>query len=167
MTGDTRLLSRPSVPDAGTEEEARWKKLATIAYDGGYIRAAYGNLTQTFALAGKNKFCLGQVDVERAAYTVQRTLTIGTESKEVKVPASRYKRWPRRNGSSAAAGEPFTFKTDIGSYTARVGGDVQSLLTVLCDSADQIFGTLWIYSDRGAEYGPISKGSNIDTLLIN
>lgn len=164
MTGDTRFATRPSVPEAGSDEEARWKKLATISYDGGYIRAAYGNLTQTFALSGKNKFCLGAVDVERASYTVQRTLTIGTDAKEVKVPASRYKRWPRRNGSSAAAGEPYTFKTDIGSYSARVGGDVQSLLKTLCDSVDQIYGTLWIYSDRGAEYGPISAASNPDTF---
>lgn len=164
MTGDTRFATRPSVPEAGSDEEARWKKMATVAYDGGYIHATYGNLTQTFALSGKNKFCLSSVDVERAAYTVQRTLTIGTDSKEVKVPASRYKRWPRRNGSNAAAGEPYTFKTDIGSYTARVGGDVQSLLKALCDSVDQIYGTLWIYSDRGAEYGPISAASNPDTF---
>lgn len=165
MTGETRFATRPSVPDAGTAEEARWKKMATIAYDGGYIRAAYGNLTQTFALSGKNKFCLSSVDVDRAAYTVQRTLTIGTDAKQVSVPASTYKRWPRRNGSSAAPSEPYTFKTDIGSYTARVGGDVQSLLKTLCDSVDQIYGTLWIYSGRGAEYGPISAASTSDTFV--
>ena len=167
MAADLRFATRPTPPEAGSEEDARWKKLATISYDGGYIRAAYGNLAQTFALAGKNKFCLGKVDVDRAAYSCKRVLTIGTPEKTVNVPGTTYKRWPRRNGSSAAAGEPFTFKTDIGSYTARVGGDIQSLLTVMCDSVDQIYGVLWIYSDRGAEYGPISASSNPDTLLID
>ena len=167
MSGETRLLSRPEPPEAGSEEDARWKKLTTIAYDGGYIRAAYGNLTQTWAVANKGRFCLASTEVDRAAYSVKRVLTIGTTEKTVNVPASKYKRWPRRNGSSAAAGEPFTFVTDIGSYTARVGGDIQSLLKVLCDNADQLYGTLWVYSDRGAEYGPISKGTTPDTFLAD
>ena len=44
--------TRPEIPAAGTDLEDRWAKDATIAYEGGYIKSAYGNLAQTWNLKG-------------------------------------------------------------------------------------------------------------------
>lgn len=144
---------RPDVPDAGSEQEDRWAKDATIAFPGGYIKSAYGNLVQTWNLAKVLESC-SSVDVDRAGYTAKRVLTIGTASKDVTVSASTYKKFNRRNGSLAAGGEAYTFVTDIGSYTARVSGDVQTAIAWICNNKDKQYGTLEVFTGRGASYGP-------------
>ena len=147
------FATRPDVPDAGSDLEDRWAKESTIAFEGGYIKSAYGNLVQTWNLEGLNTIC-DAIEVDRKGYTVNRELTIGMGSKQVTYAPTTYKRFPRRNGSSAAGGEAMTFVTDIGEYTARVSGDVQTVIQWICDNTDKQFGTLEIYTNRGAFYGP-------------
>ena len=151
-----RFATRPTPPAAGTEEEDRWARQSTIAFEGGYIKSAYGNLVQTWNVPGINAAC-DAVDVNRAGYSVERELTIGMGSKTVSYPASTYKRFPRRNGSSAAGGEAWTFVTDIGKYTARVTGDVETVVQWICDNQSIQFGTLEIYTGRGAFYGTFGQ----------
>lgn len=149
----TRLAIRPDTPAAGSETEDRWAKDSTIAYDGGYIRSAYGNLVQTWNLNGLNSPSEA-IDVDRAGYSVDRVLTIGMASKPVTYAPKTYKRFPRRNGSGAAGGEEMTFVTDIGQYTARVAGDVETLIQWITDNIGEQYGTLEVYTNRGAIYGP-------------
>ena len=150
------FAERPNVPDTDTDEDKMWRKESAITFDGGYISATYGNLVQTFNLGQSLAACAG-VYVDRNGYTADRTNKIGGTSKKVTVPASTYKRFPRKNGSLAAGGKPFTFVTDIGSYTARIGGDVETCVQWICDNRNSMYGTLTIYSDRGAQYGPFAQ----------
>lgn len=133
-----------------------WRKESAITYDGGYISATYGNLVQTFNLGQSLAACASK-DVNRVSYTADRTNTIGGSSKKVNVPAKTYKKYNRKNSSLAAGGVPYTFVTDIGSYTARVGGDVQSCIKWICDNRNSMYGTLTVYSGRGAQYGPFAQ----------
>ena len=155
------FAERPTVPDAGTELEDRWAKESTIAYEGGYIKSAYGNLVQTWNLESLTTTC-SAISVDRKSYSVNRTLTIGGPSATVNYAAKSYNRYPRRNGGGAAGGEAMTFVTDIGQYTARVSGDVQTLIKWVCDNKDKQFGTLEIYTNRGAFYGPFGLSLESD-----
>ena len=152
------LVERPSPPDANTDEDMMWRKEAAITFEGGYIVATYGNLAQTWDLGNTGAAC-PSVDVTRQAYTVQRTNTIGGDTKAVSFPVTTYKRFPRVNASIAAGGEPFTFVTDIGEYTARIGGDVQTVVDWICTNRSALFGTLSIFTNRGAQYGPFGNNS--------
>lgn len=154
-TPQLRFAERPTPPAAGSAEEDRWARDSTIAFPGGYIKSAYGNLVQTWNISAGLAAC-SSVDVNRSAYSVSRTNTIGGASKTVNYSATTYKRFPGRNGSSAAGSEVWTFVTDLGSYTARVGGDVQTVVQYMCDQQNQQFGTLEVYSSRGKHYGPFS-----------
>ena len=149
--------TRPDPPAAGSEQEDRWAKDATIAFEGGYIKSAYGNLIQTWNLASVLSTC-ASTDVERAGYTASRTNTIGGSSKSVTVSASTYKKYNRRNGSLAAGGDAYTFVTDVGTYTARCSGDVQTVIKWICDNKDKQYGTLEVFTGRGAAYGPFGIG---------
>ena len=80
------VAERPSPPAANSDEEDRWAMEATIAFDGGYIVSAYGNLVQTWNLPALLDSC-ASVTVNRAGYTATRTLTIGGSSQQVTVPA--------------------------------------------------------------------------------
>lgn len=150
------FATRPETPAAGSELEDRWAKDSTIAFGDGYIKSAYGNLVQTWNLEGLTTTCAAK-EVDRKGYTVERELTIGMGSKSVTYSPATYKRFPRRNGGGAAGGEAMTFVTDIGTYTARVSGDVQTLVQWVCDNQDKQFGTLEIYTNRGAFYGPFGQ----------
>ena len=152
------FAERPAVPDTDSDEDMMWRKEAAITYDGGYISATYGNLAQTFNLGQSLAACTSKT-INRKAYTADRTNTIGGDSKKVTVGAGTYRKYNRKNGSLAAGGEPFTFVTDIGEYTARVGGDVQDCIKWICDNRSQMFGTLTVYSGRGAQYGPFAQTS--------
>ena len=102
MTEATPYFStRPEVPAAGSELEDRWAKQSTIAFEGGYIKSAYGNLVQTWDLEGLGTTCAA-IDVDRKGYTADRELTIGMGSKTITYSPKTYKRFPRRNGSGAA-----------------------------------------------------------------
>lgn len=147
-----RFATRPEPPAAGSEEEDRWARESTIVFDGGYIKSAYGNLVQTWNVGSLLDPCAA-IDVNRKAYSVERTLSIGMGSKTVNYSAATYKRFPRRNSSSAAGGEIWTFVTDIGKYTARVSGDVQTVTQWICDNQNVQYGTLEVYTNRNAFYG--------------
>ena len=159
MEAPPRFAERPTIPDAGSEEEKRWSKMSTITYDGGYIRSQYGNFVQTWNVAGQNLTCSSATQVTRSAYTASRTNKIGGASTSVSVPSSTYTKYARKNGSGAAGGDPFYFQTDIGGYSVRVGGDIQTLISYICANTNTQFGTLTIFSNRGAIYGPFSASS--------
>ena len=156
-----RFSERPTVPDAGTELEDRWAKESTITYEGGYIKSAYGNLVQTWNLSALPTTCTS-IDVDRKGYTVDRELTIGMGSKSITYAPKTYKRYPRRNGGGAAGGDAMTFVTDVGQYTARVSGDIQTLISWVCENKNVQFGTLEIYTNRGAFYGPFGLSLESD-----
>ena len=147
---------RPDVPQKESPEDYQWRKESAITYQGGYISATYGNLAQTFDM-GKGLGVCSSVEVNRKAYTTSRTNKIGGDSKTVNVPSSTFKRFPRKNGGPAEGGGVYTFQTDVGNYTARVGGDVETAIQWICDNTDNMFGTLTVWTDRGAQYGPFAR----------
>ena len=150
------FAERPAVPETDSDEDMVWRKESAITFDGGYISATYGNLVQTWNLGQSLSTCSG-VDVQRSAYTAKRANKIGDPKVDVSVPSSTYKRFPRKNGSLAAGGLPYTFVTDIGTYTARIGGDVETCVQWICDNRNTMYGTLTIYTNRGAQYGPFGN----------
>lgn len=159
MTATPYFATRPTPPAAGTEEYERWKKDATLAFPGGYLKSAYGNLIQTFTMA-KSTSCTGtDVSVSRKAHT--RTNKIGGTSQQIAQTNFTYTKYPKRNGALAAGGEPITITTSVGSFTARMGGDMQDLAKWLCgDGASQLYDGIEITSPRGAHYGTFSPSSN-------
>lgn len=150
------FAERPNPPATDSDEDKMWRKESAITFEGGYISATYGNLIQTFNL-GQSLAACSSKDISRKAYTASRTNKIGGTSKTVNVPASTYKKFPRKNGSLAAGGVPYTFVTDIGTYVARIGGDVETTVKWICDNRNTMYGTLTIYTDRGAQYGPFAQ----------
>lgn len=153
-----RFATRPTPPAAGSAEEDRWARDSTIPFPGGYIKSAYGNLVQTWNTGNVLASCTG-LQVNRAGYSVTRTNKIGGTSKTVNYSATTYSRFPGRNGSSAAGGEVWTFITDLGSYKARVGGDVQTVLKFLCEQQVSQFGTLEVVTSSGKTYGPFAHNN--------
>lgn len=160
MTATPLFATPPTPPAAGSAEEKRWAKDSSISWNGGSMTAAYGNLAQTFSLSALQTVCAGSIDVQRSGYTTTRTNTIGGSSKSVTVPSTTYKRYPKHNASLAAAGEAFRIVTPLGEYTARVTGDIQDFVAYLCANSSALYGTITVYSGRGAEYGPFSPSSN-------
>ena len=152
------FAERPEPPATDSDTDKLWRKESAITFNGGYISGTYGNLVQTWNL-GQSLAACSSVDVDRKAYTVTRTNKIGGTSQSVSVPAATYKRFPRKNGSLAAGGAAYTFVTDIGIYTARIGGDVETVVQWICDNRNSMYGTLTIFSDRGAQYGPFAQST--------
>jgi hypothetical protein len=150
------MAARPDVPDVGSEEDARWKKEQSMSWEGGSLTATYGNLIQTWFISGANAFCDYGVDVDRKSYTAKRRNKYSDDSKDVSVPASTYRRYPRHNSSGAAAGELCTIRTEVGQYNARYTGDIQDLVAFMCSNSQSLYGPIWFYTSRGAEYGPYS-----------
>lgn len=134
----------------------RWRKENSVSWNGGTLTAAYGNLVQTWSLLTNNMVGENAVDVNRASYSAQRRNKYTDTPKSVSVPAATYTRYPRRNSSLAAGGEVVTVQTDVGSYTARLTGEIQDFVKFLIDNRSGLFGPIWVYSDRGAEYGPFN-----------
>ena len=149
------LVDRPAVPDFDSDEDKMWRKDRTLTYANGYIVAKYGDLVQTFNIGQLGSGCLS-VDVPRKSYVAQRTNVIGGETKSITYPSRTYKRFNRRNASLASAGNPFTFITDIGLFEARVTGDIQHLITFICDNRTSLYGPITLLSPTSAEYGPFS-----------
>ena len=155
MTATPYFATRPNPPSAGTDEYQRWKKESTMNYPGGYLTAAYGNLIQTFSMQGTDA-CSGKtVSGTRKAHS--RTLTIGGPTTSVASANLNYKLYPKRNGGGAAGGEPITIVTSVGSYQARLGGDIQDLVTWLCgNGTGQLYDAIEFISPNGAHYGPFA-----------
>ena len=149
-------MSRPTIPEAGSEEDMRWRKEQSISWPGGSITAAYGNLIQTWVMEDGNTVADGAVDIDRAAYQAKRRNKYSDPEKTVEVPSKTYTRYPRHNSSLAAGGEAYTIRTDVGEYVARVSGDVQDFIKFVSENRSSLHGTIWIYTGSNAEYGPFT-----------
>ena len=149
------FAQRPSVPEAGTDEYDRWKRSSTMNFPGGYVESSYGNLIQTFAMTNTDSCSGEQVNVSRTSH--QRVNTIGGESKTIGAKTFTYTKYPKRNSGGAAGGEVITITTSVGSYTARLGGDIQSFVSWLCgNGTSQLYDSIEFTSPRGAHYGPFA-----------
>ena len=149
------FATRPNVPEAGTDEYDRWKRTSTLNFPGGYVEATYGNLIQTFSMAGTDA-CSGEdVPVSRKAHT--RTPVIGGTAKPIEATSFTYKKFPKRNSGGCAGGEVITITTEVGSYDARLGGDIQTFVSWLCgNGTSQLYDAIEFTSPRGAHYGPFA-----------
>ena len=149
------FATRPNPPVAGTDEYDRWKRSATLNFPGGYVESSYGNLIQTFAMTNTDACSGTQVNVSRSGYS--RTNTIGGASKTVAPKTFTYNKYPKRNSGGAAGGEVITITTSVGSYSARLGGDIQSFVQWLCgNGTSQLYDAIEFTSPRGAHYGPFA-----------
>ena len=160
MTGTptVQFATRPNPPSVTDAEYQAWSRRATVNYDGGYIEATYGDLIQTWSL-GETSACAGQtVSVTRGQSS--RTNTIGGATTTVAAVNYEYQAYPKRNSSLAAGGALFTIHTDIGSYTARVGGDVQTLIGYVCTITNQLYSAISIQSSNGSWYGPFAPSDS-------
>ena len=152
---ESRITALPTIPDAGSSEEDAWAKEVSLNFEGGYIKSAYGNIVQTWNLTTE----LDQdnaINVSRVGYQTERVLKIGTLGKVVNYNPTSYKRYPRRNASGAAGGGAWTFVTGRGSYTARVAGNVEDVIGWIKYYRSQLFDTLFVYTETGAQYGPFN-----------
>lgn len=149
------FATRPDVPDAGTDEYDRWKKTSTLNFPGGYVESAYGNLIQTFSMQGTDA-CAGEnVPVSRKQHS--RVNTIGGESQTIAAKSFTYTKYPKRNSGGAAGGEVITITTAVGSYDARLSGDIQTFVGWLCgNGTSQLYDAIEFTSPRGAHYGPFA-----------
>jgi len=155
MTATPLFLQRPDIPGYATDEHDRWKKQAVLNFPGGYIAATYGNLIQTFTMAGTDACSGTTVNVSRTGHT--RTNTIGGGSINVAAKTFSYKKYPKRNSSASATGQLVHIFTDVGDYDARLGGDIQDLVGWLCGNGTaQLYGPISFTSPNGAFYGPFS-----------
>lgn len=153
MTATPFFVERPTPPTPGTEEYARWRKEGTINFSGGYLEATYGNLAQTFAMTNTDACDFTTVNVNVRSH--QRVNTIGEGARTIGGHSYTKRSFPGRNSSLAAGGQPITIITDIGSYTARLGGKIEDFAAWLCgDGAGQLMGSISFMSSRGRNYGP-------------
>jgi hypothetical protein len=154
MTGtpSVQFATRPNPPAVTDAEYQAWSRQGTINYPGGYIEATYGDLIQTWSLAATDACAGQQRAVVRTSTT--RVNTIGGVATPVAGANYVYTAYPKRNNSLAAGGELYTIHTDIGSYTARVGGDIQTFVAYLCDNLNQLYAPISFQSSHGAWYGP-------------
>ena len=149
------FAQRPAVPEAGTDEYDRWKRSSTLNFPGGYVESSYGNLIQTFAMTNTDACSGTPVNVSRKSH--QRTNTIGSPSKTIGAKTYSYTKYPKRNGAGCAGGDLITITTSVGSYTARLGGDIQSFVSWLCgNGTSQLYDPIEFTSGRGAHYGPFA-----------
>ena len=154
------FATRPEVPSVGTDDYNRWKKESTLTFTGGYLTASYGNLIQTFAMTGGDACSAKEITYTRKKHT--RTNTIGGDSKDIESVAVKFNKYPRRNSSGAAAGDLITVTTSVGSYTARLGGDIQAFIAFLCSDSGkgQLYDPIEFTSGRTAFYGPFGPAAS-------
>lgn len=159
QTPSLRFATRPTPPAAGTPEYERWSQESSFTYPGGYLTSAYGNLVQTLNLAGQATACTA----------TDKTVTVGASVVQNKIGGATInrkaftytkKQYNKRNSSLAAAGERVKVVTDVGSYDARMSGSIQSLVQFLCANTGLLYGPVFIYSERGTEYGPFNPVTN-------
>ena len=149
------FATRPNPPEAGSAEYKQWKQEFPLTFPGGTLTAAYGNLVQTWNVGQIANFCQPDtVSVERSATT--RVDKIGGDSINVAASSFTIKRYSKKNASQAAAGQPITIVTDIGQYQARLTGPLEDLMAWACQNSGLLYSTIYIYSERGAKYGPIT-----------
>ena len=147
------ITPRPTPPSEGSEAHYLWCRDQSIAYEGGTLTTAYGNIIQVWG-PGEQPSATQSKDINRRQYSSQRRLNYQDDPTTVNVPARTYKKYPRKNSSGAAAGQIFTFVTAEGDFTARVTGDIQHLIDWVTESRPQQYINFTIYSPRNAKYGP-------------
>ena len=156
MTATPYLVQRPEPPTPGSSDDQRWRKEQAISWDGGSITATWGNLVQTWNLDTLNYICQEAKDVTVTVKAHTRVNTIGGNSTNVSGTTYTKKVYPKKNSSSGAAGEIVRIVTDVGEYTARLTGPMELFAKFACANVSSQFGSITIYSPRGASYGPIS-----------
>jgi len=149
------LGGRPEPPNVDSSTYKKWSQNLTIAYDGGYIEAAYGNLAQTLRFSTIKEAC-GDIPVAVVRKQHPRVNRIGDPATQVAEARFTYNRYPKRNSGNAAGGALYTIHTDVGSFTARIGGDVQTFMGWACERKNEFYGPTSIQTGSGAWYGPIS-----------
>jgi len=149
------LPPRPSLPEPDTKEHERWCREESLLYAGGSFTTAYGNLAQLWA-PGELPASHIPKTITRKSYTANRTNTIGGTSKKIEVNAKDYLKYPSQRSGNAAAGEAFTVVADEGTFTARVTGDIQDLISWIVQHRMQQFQGFTLYSSSGAQYGPFT-----------
>ena len=157
-TPTPKFVTRPTPPAINTPEYDRWTKESSLSFPGGTITSSYGNLIQTLAIDTIGFNCnptTKNVSVPQA--TVTRT--IGGATSQRKAYTYTKKQFNKKNSSSAAAGEQIVIRTAVGDYTARLTGSMEALATYLCNNGAAIYDSIYVYSPRGAEYGPFNPTS--------
>lgn len=154
-----RFVTRPDAPSVSNPEYARWSKEASLTYEGGSLTSAYGNLVQTVAVGSLNPICNPPTkSVSVKAHT--RTNTIGGATTNVAAHNYVLSQYPKKNSSAGAAGETVRVVTSVGEYDARLTGSMEALASYLCANGQAIYDPFWVYSPRGAQYGPFTPTSN-------
>ena len=153
-----RFVTRPTPPAINTPEYDRWTKESSLSFPGGTITAAYGNLIQTLSIDTIGFNCNPTtVNVSVPPATVTRT--IGGATSQRAGYSYVKKQFNKKNSSSAAAGYPIRIRTAVGDYTARLTGSMEAFATYLCNNGPAIYDSIYVYSPRGAEYGPFNPTS--------
>lgn len=154
------FTTRPEVPAVGTDDYNRWKKESTLNFPDGYITATYGNLIQTFGMTGSDACSAKEITYTRKAHS--RINTIGGDATPIDSVGVKFNKYPRRNSSGAAAGDLITITTSVGSYTARLGGDIQAFVAFLCSDSGkgQLYDPIEFTSGRTAHYGPFGPAAS-------
>lgn len=158
QTPAPKFVTRPDPPAVGTPEYSRWSKETALAFPGGTLTAAYGNLVQTVNLNSIGFQCnppTKQVSVTSTSVT----RTIGGASSTRSAYSFTKKQYNKKNAGSAAAGEPVRVVTSVGEYTARLTGSMSALADFLCANGAAIYDGFSVYSPAGAEYGPFVPSS--------
>ena len=156
QTPSLYFATRPTPPAINTPEYNVWSRDQSISFNGGTLTAAYGNLIQTFNLAGVTDACSStskSVTVKQHS----RVNTIGGPS--ITVQSFQYTRqqFNKKNSGMAAAGEPIVIRTDIGEYTARLTGGVNAFAAWICANTGLLYGPVSFFSPNGAPYGPYTS----------
>lgn len=158
QTPTPKFATRPNPPTFPSVEYDQWTKDATLSYPGGGLTAAYGNLAQTLNMSGLGFQCNPlETLVTVNPTSVERV--IGQPATARKGTSYSRKKFSKKNSSNAAGGQIVTIRTPVGDYTARLTGSMTRLVDFFCDNANLIFDEVWIYSPRGAAYGPLTPGA--------
>ena len=159
MTPTPRFAVRPSVPAAGSPLDLQWRKSLTLAYPGGSITAARGNLEQTLSIgSAQSAYCQAATEsISRSGH--QRVSKIGGPAVSVKATTYSVKKYPTGTTNQAAAGQAVEVLTGAGSYTARVTGTMQALMAHLCSIENTVFDYITVVSQQGTIYGPIGPAT--------
>ena len=155
QTPTPRFATRPNVPNINTSEYDRWTKESSVSYNGGTLTAAYGNLIQTFNVAGIGFNCNPSTkNVSVPPATVTRTIG-GATSQRAGYTYTK-KQFNKKNSSLSAGGQAIRIVTGVGEYTARLTGSLEDLATFFCDNTGLIYDSVYFFSERGAQYGPFN-----------
>ena len=157
QTPTVRAGTPPTPPAINTPEYERWTKESALSFPGGTVTATYGNLIQTLDVNMIGFSCnVSTKNVTVGPSTVTRT--IGGASTQRAGYSYVKKQSNKKNSSLAAAGYPIRIRTEIGEYTARLTGSMEDFATFLCSNTAAIYDAIYVYSPRGAEYGPFTQG---------